>query len=809
MSTSTGTTTATTTTTHFEEECHQNRCYWSFNEERLANARRRRWNDFGETMKEENKNNFKNYETQFVAFTMSGKPVWSRFGDVVKLSSLVGALSAICAVAEEEEEGEEEGEVDDDGEETVSRECEDAAKKKKKKDNTRRVGQLHYVEKRSSSSFSGAETTAKLVVVRLAVLRKGALRFAAVSKDPLDTEHVLKVKLETISKAFTFLFGDAIEMNLRRSNHRFDPRKAFFREQEDVYLKSVAESCEGGDAFACTSGRFFRALAMRKERREKVTAVLKSALEKCGDHSKTCFAVIYTERKGVVAYASPKTTIRSRGVFEGFNANVTGSPSLYESKRLRAEDVWYLMHHVRTVDRYTMNKKLQDNKGTTSNSTSPRKQEKHSRKASFGEEIVLAGGGIVVKPPPPPPMPSSSFAPAQVTLLEKFKRSFCEDAYDMSICLPSGAEGAKFVLARTMKIRLNEDELVGKEVEYDDSRVKENLDDETMYISIVSKSEDAAARAHESMDELFARMHSQSLLRDIFLATHERENDIVNSIAPALVNAIAYAPSLSDDDEEERESDIALTETAKCAIAKLEHFVYAKPELGQYQIADFEEEEKKKSDGGEKLKRILQKYARMHAAAHYEDVNRKFHDDMLEDIEKSKASDEMLESVGSHGGVGSSSSLSPQSSSEFRGGGFFNFGGLTLNDGGGTATTESNDNNRLSPMASRILSGLGRSASGTSDTSDDINTSANEKRKTSSSSEQEEGEDEQNQDGGGDSTTHRVRYESDRSGVRIGCFGRDFELFCQFKPNTSCEDAVATTNRLSSHLKARESDMWL
>ena len=112
-------------------------------------------------------------------------------------------------------------------------------------------------------------------------------------------------------------------------------------------------------------------------------------------------------------------------------------------------------------------------------------------------------------------------------------------------------------------------------------------------------------------------------------------------------------------------------------------------------------------------------------------------------------------------------------------------------------------------MASRILSGLGRSASGTSDTSDDINTSANEKRKTSSSSEQEEGEDEQNQDGDGDSRTHRVRYESDRSGVRIGCFGRDFELFCQFIPNTSCEDAVATTNRLSSHLKARESDMWL
>ena len=76
-------------------------------------------------MKEEN-NKSNCYETQFVAFTMSGKPVWSRFGDVMKLSSLVGALSAICAVAEEEEEGEEEGEVDDDGEETVSREGEDA-----------------------------------------------------------------------------------------------------------------------------------------------------------------------------------------------------------------------------------------------------------------------------------------------------------------------------------------------------------------------------------------------------------------------------------------------------------------------------------------------------------------------------------------------------------------------------------------------------------------------------------------------------------------------------------------------------------
>ena len=56
---------------------------------------------------------------------------------------------------------------------------------------------------------------------------------------------------------------------------------------------------------------------------------------------------------------------------------------------------------------------------------------------------------------------------------------------------------------------------------------------------------------------------------------------------------------------------------------------------------------------------------------------------------------------------------------------------------------------------------------------------------------------------------HRVRYESDSSGVRIACFGADFELFCQFKPNTSCQDAVATTNRLSAYLKANESASFL
>ena len=202
-----------------------------------------------------------------------------------------------------------------------------------------RTGQLHYVEKRT-----------KKCNIRLAVLRKGALRFAAVSRDALETEHTLRVKLDLTSKAFVFLFGNAIEMNLRRSNHRFDPRKAFFQEQEDVFLKSVAESGEWRDVFACTSGRVFRALAMKKERREAMTEVLRIALERCGDYSKTCFAVIYTERKGIVAYASPKT--RSRGVFEGFNANTS-----LESKRPNAEDVWYLMHHVRTIDRYKSLKK--------------------------------------------------------------------------------------------------------------------------------------------------------------------------------------------------------------------------------------------------------------------------------------------------------------------------------------------------------------------------------------------------------------------------------------------------------------------
>ena len=72
-------------------------------------------------------------------------------------------------------------------------------------------------------------------------------------------------------------------------------------------------------------------------------------------------------------------------------------------------------------------------------------------------------------------------------------------------------------------MRLNEDELIGKEVEYDDAKVKQKLDDEIVYVSIVSKSEDAASRAHESMEEFFAQLHSQNLLPDIFLATRTRE----------------------------------------------------------------------------------------------------------------------------------------------------------------------------------------------------------------------------------------------------------------------------------------------
>ena len=766
--------------------------YWSFDEPRLDGMRRDAMEDehFWWGIREDETRRME-LRTHFLAFTSSGKPVWTRFGDVLKLSTVVGALSAICAIAEDE----------DDDETTVKSTEEDVSEREDiadEKDGKKRIrdrvasvkknrsGQLHYVEKKT-----------KKYNIRLAVLRKGALRFAAVSRDALETEHTLRVKLDLISKAFVFLFGNAIEMNLRRSNHRFDPRKAFFREQEDVFLKSVAESGEWRDVFACTSGRVFRALAMKKERREAMTEVLRIALERCGDYSKTCFAVIYTERKGIVAYASPKT--RSRGVFEGFNAN-RNTP--LESKRPNAEDVWYLMHHVRTIDRYKSIKKKKNKKmehktiktaAVANPSSSPQKENgRHQRNASFGEEMVLAGGGIVVKPPPPPPpVPSSSSSSminTQDTALQRFKSSFCEDAYDMSICLPSGAEGAKFVLVRTMKMRLNEDELIGKEVEYDDAKVKQKLDDEIVYVSIVSKSEDAASSAHESMEELFAQLYSQNLLRDIFLATHERESDIAKTIRPALIQAVASGPSLSDDDEEESESDALLTETAKAAIEKLEHFVYAKPELGQYQIADEDEDA-----DDEKTVRIIREYARMHAAAHYENMNRKFRDEMLEDIVKNKAMDEALESGGS------TSSLSPQSSSEFRAG-FFNFGGLNLN--GSDETAESN----LSPVSYRIFSGIRRSASEASDGSDDINNNtASQKENDNKTTEQIDNKHKY------DTTLkhHRVRYESDSFGVRIACFGADFELFCQFKPNTSCQDAVATTNRLSAYLKANESTSFL
>ena len=766
--------------------------YWSFDEPRLDGMRRDAMEDehFWWGIREDETRRME-LRTHFLAFTSSGKPVWTRFGDVLKLSTVVGALSAICAIAEDEDD--DETTVKSTEEDVSEREDIDDEKDGKKRIRDRvasvkknRSGQLHYVEKKT-----------KKYNIRLAVLRKGALRFAAVSRDALETEHTLRVKLDLISKAFVFLFGNAIEMNLRRSNHRFDPRKAFFREQEDVFLKSVAESGEWRDVFACTSGRVFRALAMKKERREAMTEVLRIALERCGDYSKTCFAVIYTERKGIVAYASPKT--RSRGVFEGFNAN-RNTP--LESKRPNAEDVWYLMHHVRTIDRYKSIKKKKNKKmehktiktaAVANPSSSPQKENgRHQRNASFGEEMVLAGGGIVVKPPPPPPpVPSSSSSSminTQDTALQRFKSSFCEDAYDMSICLPSGAEGAKFVLVRTMKMRLNEDELIGKEVEYDDAKVKQKLDDEIVYVSIVSKSEDAASSAHESMEELFAQLYSQNLLRDIFLATHERESDIAKTIRPALIQAVASGPSLSDDDEEESESDALLTETAKAAIEKLEHFVYAKPELGQYQIADEDEDA-----DDEKTVRIIREYARMHAAAHYENMNRKFRDEMLEDIVKNKAMDEALESGGS------TSSLSPQSSSEFRAG-FFNFGGLNLNDSDETA--ESN----LSPVSYRIFSGIRRSASEASDGSDDINNNtASQKENDNKTTEQIDNKHKY------DTTLkhHRVRYESDSFGVRIACFGADFELFCQFKPNTSCQDAVATTNRLSAYLKANESTSFL
>ena len=86
-----------------------------------------------------------------------------------------------------------------------------------------------------------------------------------------------------------------------------------------------------------------------------MTEVLRIALERCGDYSKTCFAAIYTERKGIVAYASPKR------VREEFSKDSMQTRQL-ESKRPNAEDVWYLMHHVRTIDRYKSLKKKKNNK---------------------------------------------------------------------------------------------------------------------------------------------------------------------------------------------------------------------------------------------------------------------------------------------------------------------------------------------------------------------------------------------------------------------------------------------------------------
>ena len=117
--------------------------------------------------------------THFLAFTSSGKPVWTRFGDVLKLATVVGALSAICAIAEDEDD--DETTVKSTEEDVSEREDIDDEKDGKKRIRDRvasvkknRSGQLHYVEKKT-----------KKYNIRLAVLRKGALRFASVSRDAL------------------------------------------------------------------------------------------------------------------------------------------------------------------------------------------------------------------------------------------------------------------------------------------------------------------------------------------------------------------------------------------------------------------------------------------------------------------------------------------------------------------------------------------------------------------------------------------------------------------------------------------------
>ena len=78
-----------------------------------------------------------------------------------------------------------------------------------------------------------------------------------------------------------------------------------------------------------------------------------------------------------------------------------------------------------------------------------------------------------------------------------------------------------------------------------------------------------------------------------------------------------------------------------CRNRKARTFRLRETGAGQYQIADEDEDA-----DDEKPVRIIREYARMHAAAHYENTNRKFRDEMLEDIVRNKATDEALESGG-------------------------------------------------------------------------------------------------------------------------------------------------------------------
>jgi hypothetical protein len=803
--------------------------YWSFDRDRMSasNASTISRTNEDEAGNEHGFDAFMHEQKRkhFFVFTNTGRPVWSRYGDLGSLASLIGLLGAICAVAEEEEEEEEEedefvvggespNENDDDDEtrnsdsdsnysESPPIETRDRKQQQQRRDlrtndvssrksHLKRSGRLEYVEKWTKSGH----------IVRLAIVRKGRLRFCAVSTVPMENEHMLRIQLDLIEKAFIFLFSDAIEMNLKKKS-RFDARRAFIRDEEDVFLKACASSCSW-DLFS-SSFRTFKALHCRKDIRLKITDTLRECLDKCGDNSKNCFAVIFTEKKGVVAYASPSA--RLRGVFE------TNQPQQqYQhqsiSQRPSAEDVWYLMQHCRTSDRFKSNKNRQDdsdgttqaNKNATNENENENKQHsKHKRSNSEGfQEIVLPGGGVVVKPPPPS---VSNVSDLEFTKkkLERLKKRFCDtDAYDMSICLPSGEEFEKFVCARTMKVRLNDVFLN----EYDDVGFMKNNEEEFLYLSIVTKTQDAASRAHDCMDMLFLNLHSRMLMREIFLATTDRMNDIANVIAPEILEQTKGLAEYSE------------VSGGAAAVSKLEHFVYNKPLFGQYQTSDDGDNSDDDNDESaiqkkrSKKKQTLRNYARMHSASHYENKNYIFYRESCADAEEADRDDIIsLESS-----VSNSLELSPQQSSAEKGAGGGFFGGFGSSHHGMSPARmmqESNKGNSPSPSRSSLDASMLRRGN-SSEIADKL--AAHKLREELEELEEKLVASLKQEDKAGvlrNSKPHRVRFESDSFGVRIACFGHDFELFCNFKENTSVECAISATNLLCSYLKTREDDAFV